>query len=120
MKKKLSSNELIENVHKLITSEAFQELEYAVKELSLFSLVGTTHTERWHSAFVSWLLNPSAGHNLGTFPLKRFLMAMRLVSGNSKMPTTIPEMYEIEESRISNWEIMPDSETKELNRKFIN
>jgi len=117
MTKKISSAELIKNVHRLITSEAFQELEYAVKELSLFSLVGTTHTERWHSAFIAWLLNPSAGHNLGTFPLKRFLMAMRLVNGDSKMPTQVPEMHEIEESRISDWYIMPDSETKGKNHE---
>ena len=111
------NNQLIENVHKLITSEPFQELEHVVKKLSMFSLVGKTHTERWHSAFIAWLLNPSAGHNLGTFPLKRFLMAVRLVAGNEKIPTDFPEIYEIEKFPISNWCIRPDSETKNRNKE---
>ena len=39
----------------------------------MFAIVGQTHTEHWHSSFMSWLLNPNSSLCLGHFPLVRLL-----------------------------------------------
>lgn len=54
---------------------------------SIFSIVGRTHTETWHSNFIAWLLNPQGEHGLGYFPIKRICYAMRKkVSRQLKSP----------------------------------
>lgn len=35
--------------------------------------MGQTHTEHWHSAFISWLLDPNTSLGLGHFPVARLL-----------------------------------------------
>ena len=42
---------------------------------NLFRIVGRTHTETWHSMFLGWLLDPKGNHGLGSFPLRRLLVA---------------------------------------------
>lgn len=65
--------------NKLINDSNFIQLRHSARELSLFDIVGMTHTERWHSSFLAWLLNPNqnASHGLSYFAQKRFLTAMR-------------------------------------------
>ncbi len=42
---------------------------------NLFAVLGHTHTERWHSAFLAWLLDPRGTHGLGSLALTHLLKA---------------------------------------------
>lgn len=68
-----------EKIHGMISDPSFIELRRNSLDLSLFDVVGMTHTERWHSAFLAWLLNPSerSSHGLAYFPMKQLLSTMR-------------------------------------------
>ncbi len=57
----------------LITDDYFMKLASEQKQKGIFDIVGQTHTEHWHSAFVCWLLSPDANHGLGDFPICRLL-----------------------------------------------
>lgn len=60
-------------IEQLITDEIFLKLQSAQNKKNIFDIVGQTHTEHWHSAFICWLLSPDADHNLETFALNRLL-----------------------------------------------
>lgn len=57
----------------LITDEYFLKILKEQKQKGIFDIVGQTHTEHWHSAFVCWLLAPDSNHELGDFPVNRLL-----------------------------------------------
>lgn len=57
----------------LITDQRFQELKYKQEKTNVFTIVGQTHTEHWHSSFISWLLDPHSSMRLGHYPLARLL-----------------------------------------------
>ena len=57
----------------LVTDPQFQMLKYKQERSNVFSIVGQTHTEHWHSSFISWLLDPNSSMGLGHFPLARLL-----------------------------------------------
>ena len=60
-------------VEVLITDPRFQELKYKQEKANVFSVVGQTHTEHWHSSFLSWLLDPNSSMGLGHYPLARLI-----------------------------------------------
>ena len=62
-----------EQVEMLVTDKRFQELKYRQEKTNIFTIVGQTHTEHWHSSFISWLLEPHSSMRLGHFPLARLL-----------------------------------------------
>lgn len=57
----------------LITDPRFQELKFRQERTNVFTIVGQTHTEHWHSSFLSWLLDSHSSLRLGHFPLVRLL-----------------------------------------------
>lgn len=57
----------------LITDTRFQELKFRQERTNVFTIVGQTHTEHWHSSFLSWLLDAHSSLRLGHFPLARLL-----------------------------------------------
>lgn len=60
-------------IENLITDSRFQELKFRQERTNVFTIVGQTHTEHWHSSFISWLLDPHSSMRLGHFPLARLL-----------------------------------------------
>lgn len=62
-----------EQAEALMSDVRFQELRYRQDKPNVFSIVGQTHTEHWHSAFMQWLLEPDSSLGLGCFPLERLL-----------------------------------------------
>ncbi len=64
-----------ESIHHLLTDPDFLRLRAKQSESTLFRILGVTFIERWHSAFLTWLLSPNSGHGLADFPVKRFLSA---------------------------------------------
>lgn len=60
-------------IENLITDRRFQELKFRQEKTNVFTIVGQTHTEHWHSSFIKWLLDPHSSLRLGHFPLARLL-----------------------------------------------
>ena len=42
----------------------------------IFKVVGRTHTERWHSNFWGWLLDPQGSHSLQDYILHKLLLSL--------------------------------------------
>lgn len=60
-------------IEKLVTDSRFQELKHRQEKSNVFTVVGQTHTEHWHSSFMSWLFDANSSLGLGHFPLARLL-----------------------------------------------
>ena len=60
-------------IESLITDYRFQDLKYRQEKTNIFTIVGQTHTEHWHSSFMSWLFDAHSSLRLGHFPLARLL-----------------------------------------------
>lgn len=60
-------------IENLITDYRFQNLKYRQEKTNVFTIVGQTHTEHWHSSFIRWLLDAHSSMRLGHFPLARLL-----------------------------------------------
>lgn len=63
----------IEQAESLIASRQFQQLKFFQEKTNVFTIVGQTHREHWHSSFMSWLLDPGSSLCLGHYPLVRLL-----------------------------------------------
>ncbi|MBV9852722.1 MAG: PD-(D/E)XK nuclease family protein, partial [Armatimonadetes bacterium] len=61
----------------LLHDPLFVDFELQQEAPSVFRAVGRTHTETWHSALLGWLLNPGSSHDLGLFPLQRFILLIK-------------------------------------------
>jgi hypothetical protein len=57
----------------LESDPAFQRLKEKVGQTNFFRILGTSHTERWHSSFWAWVLDPNGSHGLGGFAARRLL-----------------------------------------------
>ena len=61
-----------------------QRLNAYYKQNTLFDILGTQRSETHHSAFIAWLLNPSASHNLQDRALRQFLAIAALNTEDCK------------------------------------
>lgn len=57
------------------------EIRRLLGSANLFRILGTESRERWHSAFLAWVLDPNGSHGLGDFPLRRFLTLLAVEEG---------------------------------------
>jgi hypothetical protein len=69
-----SMDELAQRLLRLEGDPNFVRLLATQTRTNLFRIVGTTETERWHSAFWSWVFDPDGSHGLGDFALRRLLV----------------------------------------------
>lgn len=74
---------MMEQVELLIASKYFQQLKYFQEKTNVFTIVGQTHTEHWHSSFLKWLLDPASSLCLGHYPLVRLLALYMIKNGNA-------------------------------------
>jgi len=100
-------NDLIHRVNKFLGSKTFLAITESLQASSIFSMVGTTHLERWHSAFLAWLLNPACNHELEFFPLKRFLAASLIAARDTEGIDGVPKLHEIEAAEFSECAVLP-------------
>lgn len=63
----------VEQAEALVSCKEFQRLKFFQEKTNVFTVVGQTHTEHWHSSFMSWLLDPNSSLCLGHYPLARLL-----------------------------------------------
>lgn len=75
----------IEQAEALIASQSFQELKYFQEKSNVFTIVGQTHTEHWHSSFIKWLLEPNSSLYLGHYPLVRLLTLYMIKNENADL-----------------------------------
>ncbi len=73
----------IEQAELLTASRQFQQLKFFQEKTNVFTIVGQTHTEHWHSSFMSWLLDPNSSLCLGHYPLVRLLSLYMIKNENS-------------------------------------
>jgi len=83
----------IEQVELLIANKYFQQLKYFQEKTNIFTIVGQTHTEHWHSAFMSWLLDPNSSLCLGHYPLARLLSLYMIKNENAGL--SIKEVFDM-------------------------
>lgn len=69
----------------LITDATFQNLLFYQNKANIFSIVGQTHTEHWHSSFLCWLLDPLSSLQLGGFALERLLSLYAQKQGEKRI-----------------------------------
>lgn len=60
----------------LISEPNFVKFVNIFTEPNIFKIVGRTHYERWHSAFLGWLLDANGSHLLSDYVLTRFLFSL--------------------------------------------
>ncbi len=60
----------------LISDSHFIKFLNIFSEPNIFKIVGRTHYERWHSAFLGWLLDTNGSHLLSDYVLTRFLFSL--------------------------------------------
>lgn len=84
---------MVENVQieRLVTDARFQELKFGQERTNVFTIVGQTHTEHWHSSFLSWFFDPHSSLRLGHFPLARLLTLYMIKNPESGI--TLRDIY---------------------------
>ena len=89
----------------LISDPEFVRMEALAAEPNFFSIVGRAHFERWHSAFLAWLLDPGGSHLTRSFPLIRLLIA----AGESSMsaPSAVAELHSLAAAQIASADVTP-------------
>ena len=89
----------IEQAEQLISSKQFQQLKYFQEKTNVFTIVGQTHTEHWHSSFMSWLLNPASSLGLGHYPLVRLLSLYMIKSDSADL--SLKMLFDMNLDRVS-------------------
>ena len=84
----------IEQVESLVSSRDFQRLKYFQEKTNVFSVVGQTHTEHWHSSFMQWLLDPNSSLCLGHYPLVRLLSLYMVKNENAVI--TLKDVFQMD------------------------
>lgn len=69
----------------VITDATFQKLLFYQNRANIFSIVGQTHTEHWHSSFLCWLFDPLSSLQLGGFALERLLSLYEKKQGEKRI-----------------------------------
>lgn len=83
----------IEQIESLIACKQFQQLKYLQEKTNVFTVVGQTHTEHWHSSFMNWLLDPNSSLCLGHYPLVRLLSLYMIKNDDSEL--SLKEVFDM-------------------------
>ena len=75
----------------LITDSRFQNLKFRQEKTNVFTIVGQTHTEHWHSSFMAWLFDAHSSLRLGHFPLA-ILLTLYMIK-NPECGFTLRDIY---------------------------
>ncbi len=113
--------DIVGDIHDLLVDPDFIQLCRNKEEKTLFNIVGMTHTERWYSSFLAWLLNPESPHGLDYFPMRCLLSGMWRKAGKLKNSdeekmryignnvfNALPCISSIDAGRFENCQIMPN------------
>jgi hypothetical protein len=70
------TNDIKRRLLNLVSDPNFVWFSNVTDEPNIFKIVGRTHTERWHSNFWGWLLDPNGSHSLNDYIINRLLLAL--------------------------------------------
>jgi hypothetical protein len=82
--------ELATDMAMLASDPGFLQLEEWLNTPNLFEIVGKLDSERWHSAFWSWVLDPRGSHGQGAFAISRLLLKAVTDDGSVRCCTHSP------------------------------
>jgi hypothetical protein len=60
-------------INEIIADEDFQQLHRLLNRESVFTIMNVKERELVHTHLLAWLLNPLAGHGMGSIPIKTFM-----------------------------------------------
>lgn len=69
-------NDALELIKKYQRSDTVYQLKNSFKDKTVFEILGVGRNEVSHSNFLAWLFNPNESHDLGMFPLEKFLFIL--------------------------------------------
>lgn len=78
----LTEAQIKDLIVKMSNSEEYLELRKYYAEESFFKTLGISRDENVHSDFIAWLLRPTSNHELGYYPLRKFLQMLSIVCEN--------------------------------------
>src|SRR6266446_4936147 len=78
--------------HLLVDNPDLEDLETRLGGFNIFEAIGAVRHERRHSAFLAFLLDPSAKHGLGDDFVRRFLQNALMSPGNQALPISPIEL----------------------------
>lgn len=83
---------------KLESDDRYKKLVRQYESPNLFTVMGNTRREEWHSNFICWLLDPDENHQLGTFPLEKFieLVNQRVSNPDERLETASLKLDKIQ------------------------
>lgn len=95
-----------EILNAIIGDENFQEMSYLLSRPNFFTIFGVEKSEKMHTCFIFWFLNPKSNHNLGSLPLELFFKLLKKKSGKPFVleNLNIPELEVSKEYDIGNHE----------------
>lgn len=103
MEEKFTIDQIRDEIIKFKNDPDFQKLENFYYSKSFSEILGVSRREISHSGFLAWLLSNIESHNLGEFPIKKFLDIIlkfstnKLKDQNSELYNSfVTEDYEIE------------------------
>ena len=75
---------LSKSLEKLNRLEEYIELKNLRSKTNLFKILGQSNTERWHTAFWSWLFDIHGSHGIGDFALRKLVETLRDFQNDKK------------------------------------
>ncbi|WP_175609227.1 PD-(D/E)XK nuclease family protein, partial [Elizabethkingia anophelis] len=92
MEDKFTIDQIRDEIIKFKNDPDFQKLESFYYSKSFSEILGVSRREISHSGFLAWLLNNAESHNLGEFPIKKFLDIV-LKFSTDKLKDKYSELY---------------------------
>ncbi len=92
MEDKFTIDQIRDEIIKFKNDPDFQKLENFYYSKSFSEILGVSRRELSHSKFIAWIINNTESHNLGEFPIKKFLDII-LKYSNSKIKDKNSELY---------------------------
>ena len=137
LKKEMEQKTIQNSILDFYRKPEFQKLSAYYMQSTVFNILGVQRSENRHSAFLAWLLNPSASHSLKEMPLRKFLaltaakaddedkcyyyqVRQRLLSGNYQLNVdcikTEQPIVDLANERLSDLDGIVEKTRNDLNR----
>lgn len=117
----LTIDQIRDEIIKFKNDPDFQKLENFYYSKSFSEILGVSRREISHSGFLAWLLSNLESHNLGEFPIKKFLDII-LKFSNNKLKNTHRDLFNsfvTEDYLIERFFIQPEYSIKNVGRLDI-
>lgn len=121
MEDKFTIDQIRDEIIKFKNDSDFQKLENFYYSKSFSEILGVSRREISHSGFLAWLLNNTESHNLGEYPIKKFLDIV-LKFSNDKLKNEYSELYNsfvTEDYEIERLFVKPEFAIKNVGRLDI-